>query len=52
MYVCYADDIMLTSLTPTGLQSLNNAANKYISSHGLEFNPNKTTCTAIQTSSF
>ena len=46
---CYADDIMLTSLTSTGLQSLINAANKYISSHGLKFNPNKTTCTTFGT---
>ena len=46
---CYADDIMLTSLTSTGLQSLINAANKYKSSHGLRFNPSKTTCTTFGT---
>ena len=40
----YADDIMLTSLTSTGLQSLIDAANKYISSHGLRLNPSKTSC--------
>ena len=46
---CYADDIMLTSLTSTGLQSLINTANKYISSHGLRFNLSKTTCTTFGT---
>ena len=30
---CYADDIMLTSLTSTGLQNLINVANKHIPSH-------------------
>ena len=40
---------MLTSLTYTGLQSLINAANKHISSHGLRFNPSKTTCTTFVT---
>ena len=40
---------MLISLTYTGLQSLINAANKHISSHGLRFNPSKTTCTTFGT---
>ena len=42
---CYADDLLLVSLTKTGLQKLINYANDYITSHGLRFNPNKTTCT-------
>ena len=41
---CYADDLLLVSLTKTGLQKLINYANDYITSHGLRFNPNKTTC--------
>ena len=41
--------IMLISLTPTGLQSLINAANKCISLHGLRFNPSKTTYTTFGT---
>ena len=39
---CYADDILLASLTVTGLQSMINLADKYISDHGLRFNPFKT----------
>ncbi len=46
---CYADDIMLTSLTSTGLQVLIDTANRYITEHGLRFNPNKTTCTTFGT---
>ena len=38
-----------TSLTSTGLQRLITAANKHISSHGLRFNPIKTTCTTFGT---
>ena len=34
---CYADDIMLTSLTSTGLQRLITAANKHTSSHGQQW---------------
>lgn len=41
---CYADDILLCSLTVTGLQRLIDVANMYISSHGLCFNPTKTEC--------
>ena len=37
---CYADDLILTSLTVTGLQSLID---------GLNFNPSKTTCTTFGT---
>ena len=40
----YADDILLTSLTATGLQTMINVADKYITDHGLRFNPSKTEC--------
>ena len=46
---CYADDLILTSLTITGLQSLINISRNYITSHGLNFNPSKTTCTTFGT---
>jgi hypothetical protein len=38
---CYADDLLLTSATVTGLQTLINFANDYVSSHGLSFNAKK-----------
>ena len=38
---CYADDLLLTSSTATGLQNLINFANEYVSSHGLSFNAKK-----------
>ena len=41
---CYADDVLLTSLTVTGLQSLIDRADAYITGHGLRFNPLKTNC--------
>ena len=41
---CYADDLMLASLTVTGLQTMINVANRYITEHGLQFNPKKTEC--------
>ena len=41
---CYADDICLVSLTVTGLQMLIDNAVKYVTSHGLRFNPMKTSC--------
>ena len=41
---CYADDILLCSLTVTGLQRMIDIANEYVSSHGLSFNPMKTEC--------
>jgi len=41
---CYADDILLSSTTPTGLQTLIDIATKYITQQGLRFNPSKTTC--------
>lgn len=43
----YADDILLASLTVTGLQKLVNNANTYITEHGLSFNPTKTKCITI-----
>ena len=45
---CYADDLILTSLT-TGLQSLMNISRNYITSLCLNFNPSKTTCTTFGT---
>ena len=44
---CYADDLILTSLSATGLQTLINMASRYIVSHGLNFNPIKTICTTF-----
>ena len=41
---CYADDILLSSLTVTGLQRLIESSNNYITAHGLRFNPTKTFC--------
>ena len=46
---CYADDLILTSLTVTGLQSLIDVSRDYITPHGLNFNPSKTTCTTFGT---
>ena len=45
--ICYADDILLCSTTPTGLQDLINTANKYINENGLRFNPSKTSCLLV-----
>jgi len=41
---CYADDVLLASTTPTGLQKLIDKAVDYITTHGLRFNPSKTSC--------
>ena len=41
---CYADDVLLTSTTVSGLQSLMDTANEYITQHGLRFSPLKTNC--------
>lgn len=41
---CYADDILVTSLTSSGLQKLITTANEIITSQGLRFNPSKTVC--------
>ena len=40
----YADDILLTSSTCTGLQKLIDVANDYLSDHGLNFNAGKSKC--------
>lgn len=45
--IAYADDILLTSLTATGLQTLINVANEYVTEHGLTFNPIKTKCASF-----
>ena len=50
--ICYADDLLLTSATSTGLQTLINACQKYVEEHGLCFNPTKTSCTVIGKSPF
>ena len=42
--ICYADDIILCSLTSSGLLELIEKANSYIKGHGLKFNPFKTEC--------
>ena len=41
---CYADDLLLTSLTVSGLQKLIDCANEYVIRHGISFNANKSTC--------
>ena len=50
--ICYADDLLLTSATSTGLQTLINSCQKYVEEHGLCFNPTKTNCTVIGKSPF
>ena len=44
---CYADDLILTSLSVTGLQELIDTASSYIIAHGLTFNASKTICTSL-----
>ena len=41
---CYADDILLSSATITGLQTLIDVSVNFIENHGLRFNPIKTSC--------
>ena len=41
---CYADDLMLASLSVTGLQNMIEVSSRYIRNHGLRFNPQKTNC--------
>ena len=41
---CYADDLLICSLTVSGLQNMIDAAVSYIESHCLEFNAAKTNC--------
>jgi hypothetical protein len=49
---CYADDILLCSLTATGLQNLIDISVSYIENHGLRFNPKKSSCMIYGKSSF
>ena len=42
--ICYADDILLCSVTSTGLQKLIDDADFNIKQHGLQFNSSKTDC--------
>ena len=41
---CYADDVLLMSLTVTGLQKLMDCANEYVTTHGLSCNARKSSC--------
>jgi hypothetical protein len=45
--MCYADDLLLMSLTTTGLQNLINCANDYVTCHGLSFNASKSVCSVF-----
>ena len=49
---CYADDLILTSLSVTGLQELIDTASSYIIAHGLKFNASKTICTSLGANHF
>ena len=49
---CYADDLLLSSTTVTGLQHLINKANSVISKIGLKFNPQKTECLIVGNNPF
>ena len=42
--ICYADDILIGSLTVTGLQKLTDTAMSYTENYGLKFSAAKTTC--------
>ena len=42
--IAYADDLLLLSATASGLQSLLDYANDYVTKHGLRFNSDKTFC--------
>ena len=42
---CYANDIILVSLSIAGLQQLIDTASSFIKAGGLNFNPSKTVCT-------
>ena len=42
---CYADDILLTSTTITGLQGMIDVCTDYVEAHGLNFNASKTNWT-------
>jgi hypothetical protein len=41
---CYADDVLLASLTVTGLQRLIDTAQQMLTQRGLRFNPSKSVC--------
>ena len=41
---CYADNLLIVSLTVTGLQYMINSAVRYVAQYGLRFNPTKTEC--------
>ena len=45
--ICYADDILLISLSSSGLQGLIDCAVSYVREHGLSFNSFKTKCCII-----
>ena len=49
---CYADVLILTSLSVTGLQELIDTASYYIIAHGLNFNATKTICTSLRAKHF
>lgn len=49
---CYADDILLASLSVTGLQKLIKRANDIITHQGLRFNPSKSVCAMYGKSPF
>ena len=46
---CYADDLIIASLSVIGLQEMINAATSCIVDHGQNFNPAKTTCKTFGT---
>ena len=49
---CYADDVLLSSVSVTGLHTLINTANTYITRHDLTFNSTKSTCVTFGRSPF
>ena len=49
---CYADDLLLTSTTITGLQTLIDLAVSHVTQRGLQFNPVKTVCMSYSQHSF
>ena len=49
---CYADDLIIASLSVTGLQEMIYAATSYIVDHGLNFNPAKTICKTFGSCNF
>ena len=48
----YADNLILTSLSITGLQEIIDPASSYIIAHGLNFNATKTICTFLRAKHF